>query len=144
MWQIKIRFGTPAGLKLGPYKTQRAVGVKSPQLLGGAGGLFGGGNRRLRYAARTAGGALLVFVREFLLALQLFVETNGLVLDDRVLHAEAPLEFVYQFAVIGAQLLIDVNAFAVFGDLVGELARAPVLGLFDLAALFGDGMLDGG
>src|SRR5258708_6300806 len=118
--------------------------------LGGAGGLFGRsrsrgrGNRRLRHAARAAGGAPLALVRELLLALQFFVETNGLILDDRVQHAETPLKLVHQLAVIRAHLLVDVNALTVLRDLVGQLAGAPVLGLFDLAALFGDGMLDGG
>src|SRR5258708_11243480 len=151
MLPIKMRYKTCAGLTPGHYKRSRlqkaaatsAGGVQPPlHELGRAGGLLGRGNR-LRYAARTARGAQLALVRKLFLALDFFVETNGLVLDDRVLHAEAPLELVNQFAVIGSHLLIDVNAFTVLGDLVGELARAPVLCLFDLAALFGDGMLDG-
>src|SRR6266852_1866290 len=44
----------------------------------------------------------------------------------------------------GADLLIDVDALAMLGYAIGELARAPMLGLFNLAALFGAGMLDGG
>src|ERR1700675_418045 len=147
MWQIKIRFRTRAGLKTGTYKIQRAGSVKPPlHMLGGAGGLFGRGrgNRWWRDAARTAGGALLALMRKLFLALQFFVEAHSLILDDRVLHAETPFEFVDKLAVIGAHLLVDVNTFAVLGDFVGELARAPVLGLFDLAALFGDGMFDGG
>ena len=97
----------------------------------------------MRYAARTASGTLLTLVRKLFLALQLFVEANGLILDDRVLNAEPALELVNELTVIGAHLLVDIDAFAVLGDFIGQLARAPVLGLFDLAALFGDGMLDG-
>src|SRR6266849_3160670 len=44
----------------------------------------------------------------------------------------------------GANLLIYVDAFAMLGDAVGELARAPMLGLFNLAALFRAGVLDAG
>jgi len=80
---------------------------------------------------------------ELLLALEVFVETNGQILDDVVLNLEATFEFHDQIVVRSANLIVDVDAFAVFGNAVSELARAPVLGLFDLAALFGDGMLDG-
>src|SRR5262249_40918336 len=100
-------------------------------------GLLLGGRRGLRNAARTPRGALLAFVRKLLLALQLFVEANGLILDDRVLHAQPSLQFVHQFAVVRPHLVVDVDAFAVLGHLVGQLARAPVLGLLDLAAFFG-------
>jgi len=41
-------------------------------------------------------------VRQLLLALQFFVQTDGLILDDRVLHAQAPLELVNQLAMIRA------------------------------------------
>src|SRR5712692_11830072 len=42
----------------------------------------------------------------------------------------------------GANFLVHVDAFAVLGHAIGQLARAPVLGLFDLAALFRAGVLD--
>src|ERR1700730_16686899 len=44
----------------------------------------------------------------------------------------------------GANLLVDVDALAMLGHAIGELSRAPVLGLFNLAALFGAGVLDAG
>src|SRR5271169_4911309 len=84
-----------------------------------AGGLF----RRRSWrsdAARTARGALLALVRKLFLTLELFVEADGLILDDHVLDAKTALEFVDQFAVVGADLVVDVDAFAVFGHLVGE------------------------
>src|SRR6266581_2229953 len=61
--------------------------------------------RRRGGAARTPCGALLALQRKLLLALQIFVEPDGLVLDDRVLHAEAAFQFGNQFAVRGANLL---------------------------------------
>jgi hypothetical protein len=42
----------------------------------------------------------------------------------------------------GANLEIDVDALAMLGNAVGQLAGAPVLALFDLGALFGAGVLD--
>src|SRR5712692_4824030 len=51
-------------------KTWRPEGRRYTAGLRGAGGLFGGGNRRLRDAARTARGALLALVRKLFLALQ--------------------------------------------------------------------------
>jgi len=50
------------------------------------------------------------------------------------LHAQAPFQLGDQFAVRGADFLVNVNAFAVLGHAVRQLARAPVLGLLDLAA----------
>jgi hypothetical protein len=43
-----------------------------------------------------------------------------------------------------ANLLVNVDAFAMLGDAIGELARAPMLSLFDFAALFGASVLDAG
>src|SRR5260370_25077922 len=74
----------------------------------------------------------------------MLIETDGQVLDDHVLHAKAALELGDQLVVRGANLLVDVDALAMLGDAIGELARAPVLGLFNLAALFGAGVLDAG
>ena len=52
--------------------------------------------------------------------------------NDLVDHLEPPIELFHQLA--GAvDDLEDVDAFLVAADLVGELAAAPVLGLFDLA-----------
>src|SRR5690349_6447524 len=93
--------------------------------LRGAGGLLGRRHWRLRHPARTPGGALLALVRELLLPLQFLVQTNGLIFDDRVRHAEPPLELMNQLAMIRAHLLVNVDALSVFGDLVGQLARAP-------------------
>src|SRR5438045_4301303 len=42
----------------------------------------------------------------------------------------------------GADFLVNVDTFAVLGHAIGELARAPVLGLLDLAALFRAGVFD--
>src|SRR6516165_8657991 len=102
------------------------------------------GSRGLSDAARTARGALFALMRELLLTLQFLVEAHGLILDDRVLDAEAALEFVNQFAVGGAHLLVEIDALAVLHHLVSQLARAPVLGLLDLGAPFGTGMLNRG
>src|SRR5215472_106206 len=106
--------------------------------------LLGRGTRRRSNAARTTGGALFALVSELLLTLQFFVEAHGLILDDRVLDAEAALEFVDKFAVGGAHLLVEIDALAVLHHLVGELAGAPVLRLLDLGAFFGAGVLDRG
>src|SRR5258706_10402194 len=95
-------------------------------------------------AARATGCAHGTLVAEFLLALEIFVEAHGQILDDYVLHAEASLELGNQLMVRGADLLIDVDALTMLGYAIGELSRAPVLGLFDFAALFGAGVLDGG
>src|SRR5207344_1657277 len=101
-------------------------------------------DRRGRAAARTPRGALFALSAELLLALQIFVEAHGQVLDDDVLHAQTALEFGDQLAVIRANLLVDVNALAVLGHAISELARAPVLGLLNLAALFRASVLDAG
>src|SRR5712671_2547347 len=83
-------------------------------------------------------------VTELLLALEIFVEAHGQILDDYVLHTQAALELGDQLVVRGADLLIDVDALAMLGYAISELSRAPVLGLFNFAALFGAGVLDGG
>src|SRR5215472_16441816 len=106
--------------------------------------LLGRGSRRRSNAARTTGGTLFALVSELLLTLQFFVETHGLILDDRVLDAEAALEFVDKFTVGGAHLLVEIDALAVLHHLVGELAGAPVLRLLDLGAFFGAGVFNRG
>src|SRR5271154_4921828 len=98
--------------------------------------------RRCRSAARTPRGALLALVDEFFLPLQILIETHGQILDDRVLHAQTPLEFGDQLGMRGANLLVNVNPFAVLGHAIGQLARSPVLGLLDLRALLRARVLD--
>src|SRR6266478_2781690 len=95
-----------------------------------------------RCATRTPRGALLALLRKFLLALQVFVQSHGLILDHRVLHAQTALQLGNQFTVVRADFLVHVDAFAVLGHAIGKLPRAPVLGLLDLAAFFRDGVLD--
>src|SRR5262249_37428733 len=58
------------------------------------------------------------------------------------LHAQAALQLGDQLAVRRADLLVHVDAFAMLVDAIGQLARAPMLGLFDLAAFFLAGVLD--
>src|SRR6266851_3538063 len=101
-----------------------------------------GGSGSRRRTARTPRGALLALLRKLLLALQIFIQPHGLILDHVVLHAQAAFQLGNQFAVRGADFLVNVNAFAVLGHAVCQLPRAPVLGLFDLAAFFRDGVLD--
>src|SRR6266852_1283602 len=101
----------------------------------------GGWGRRGR-AARTPRGALLPLLRKLFLSLQIFVQPHGLILDHRVLHAQAALQLGNQLAVRRANFLVNVDAFAVLGYSVGQLSRAPVLGLLDLPALLGTGVLD--
>src|ERR1700687_3228355 len=100
---------------------------------------WGGGRRR---AARAPRGALLALHRKFLLALQIFVQPHGLIFDHRVLHAQTPLQFGNQFAVVRADFLVNVDAFAVLRHAIDQLSGAPVLRLLDLAALFRDSVLD--
>src|SRR5271165_1641049 len=100
------------------------------------------GRRRRRRAARTARGALLAAIAQLLLQLQIFVEANGQILDDHVLYAETALQLGHQLAVRGANLLIDVDAFAVLGHFVSQFAGAPMFGLLDLGALFRAGVLN--
>src|ERR1700745_1075879 len=102
----------------------------------------GNGSRRRRRTLRTPGGALVTNSRKFFLTFEVFVEANGQILDDVVLHLEAALEFDDQIVVRSADLIIDVDAFAVFGNAVSELARAPVLGLFDLGTLIAAGVFN--
>src|SRR5579859_5718766 len=97
-----------------------------------------------RAAARTPRGALFALSAELFLALQVFVEAHGQILDDHVLDAEAAFELRDEVSMTGANLLVDVNALAMLGHAIGELARAPVLGLLDLSALFRAGVLDAG
>src|SRR5690348_727519 len=98
--------------------------------------------RRRRGPARTPRGALLALLRKLLLPLQILIQTDGLILDDHVLHAEAALQLSNQLAVRGANLLVHVNAFTVLVDAIGQLARAPLLGLLDLAASLLTSVLD--
>src|SRR5262249_38196948 len=56
---------------------------------------------------------------------------------------ERRVNLVDELGVGGANLEINVDAFAVLGDAVSKPARAPVLGLFDFAALFRAGDFDG-
>src|SRR5258707_13760719 len=100
--------------------------------------------RRRRGAARTPSGTLLALQRKLFLGLQIFVQTPRLVFDHHVLHAQAALQLGNQLAVRGANLLVHVNTFAVFGHAISQLARAPLLGLFHLAAFFRAGVLDHG
>jgi hypothetical protein len=60
------------------------------------------------------------------------------------LHAKAAFQFGDQVGVAGADLLVDVHAFAVLGYAIGQLSRSPVLGFLDLAAFFGASVLDTG
>src|SRR6516162_10353068 len=106
--------------------------------------LLGRSIRGRSNAARPAGGALFALVSELLLTLQFFVEAHGLILDDRVLDAEAAFEFVHKFAVGCAHLLVEIDALAVLHHLVGKFAGAPVLGLLDLRTLFGAGVFNRG
>src|SRR5713226_9436755 len=85
-----------------------------------------GGWGRCGRAARTPRGALLPLLRKLFLPLQIFVQAHGLVLDNRVLHAQAALQLGNQLAVRGANFLVNVDAFAVLGYSVGQLSRAPV------------------
>src|SRR5258707_10646098 len=111
-------------------------------ILASCGGLFRRGGRRWRSAARTPRGALLALPHQLLLPLQIFIEPYRQILDDHVLYAQPPLEFGDQLAVVRPDLLVHVNSFAVLGHAVSQLARAPVLGLLDFAALFGARVLD--
>src|SRR5262249_49510608 len=104
--------------------------------------LLGRLRRRRRGTLRAARGTLFANGRQFLLALDVFVEPDGQILDNRILHAQTTFNFVDQLAVRGANLEVNVDAFAVLGDAVSKPARAPMLGLFDFAALFRAGDLD--
>src|SRR5712675_1253793 len=103
------------------------------------------GNRSWRrcrhWTLGAAGSTLIANRRELLLAFEVFVKTNGQVLDDVVLHFEAAFEFHDQIVVRSADLVVDVDAFAVLGNFVSELASAPMLGLFDLGAFVAAGVL---
>ncbi len=81
---------------------------------------------------------------EFLLALQFLVEADGLVLDDGVGNFQAPLEFLDHVALRAPHDHVNEEALAVFRHAVGEAARAPSLGLLDLAAVLAGGMLERG
>src|ERR1700674_131728 len=96
-----------------------------------AGDLFGGGcgNLRrllLRSCRRRAGRLLawpaacaaLAMFPEFLLALQFFIEANGLILDDGVGNFQAPLEFLDQVALRALHHHVNEKAFAVFRNAV--------------------------
>src|SRR5712691_5009978 len=107
-------------------------------------GLFGRRRGACRWLARTPGRLALALALELLLAFQLFVEAHRQVLDDHVRNREAPLEFANQFALRALDLQIDVIAFPMLGHAIGHLARAPLLELFDLAALFGASVLERG
>src|SRR6266581_4417835 len=107
-------------------------------------GLFGRRRGATGRLARTPGRLALALALELLLAFQLFVEAHRQVLDDHVGNREAPLEFANQFALRALDLQIDVIAFPMLGDAIGHLARAPLLELFDLAALFGASVLERG
>src|SRR6266481_2202640 len=99
-------------------------------------------SRRWRWTLRAAGGALVTDRSEFLLALEVFIQTNGQVLDDVILHLKAPLEFHDQIVVRRANLIVDIDTFAVLGNAIGELACAPMLGFFDLGALVAAGVFN--
>src|SRR5260370_20335894 len=98
--------------------------------------------RGRRRAARPLRGALFALQRKFFLALQIFIQPHGLILDHVVLHAQTALQLGNQFAVRGADFLVHVNSLAVLGHAIGKLPCSPVLGLLDLAALFHAGVLD--
>ena len=94
------------------------------------------GRRRAgRLLARAAAGAALAMFAELLLALQFFVEADGLILDDGVGNFQAPLEFLDQVALRALHDHVDEKAFAVFRHAVGQAPRAPLLGFLDLAAV---------
>src|SRR5260370_2589508 len=107
-------------------------------------GLFGRRRGAAGRLARTPGRLALALALELLLAFQLFVEAHGEVLDDHVRNRKAPLEFANQFALRALDLQIDVIAFPMLGHAIGHLARAPLLELFDLAALFAASVLERG
>src|SRR5471030_3036677 len=91
---------------------------------------------RGRSATRATRGTLFALVHEFLLPLDIFAEAHRQIFDDHILDTQAAFQLGDQFGVGGANLLVDVNSFAVFGDAIGQLAGAPMLGLLNLGALF--------
>src|SRR5205807_4172842 len=97
---------------------------------------------RCRLPSRTSRGTFIALLRKFFLALQIFVQPHGLILDHRVLYTQTALQLGNQFAMRGPDFLVNVDAFAVLGHAIGKLPRAPVLGLLDLAALFRASVLD--
>ena len=113
-------------------------------LFGGRRNLLLGRRRRGRLLTRAAAGAALPMVHQFLLALQFLVETDRLILDDGVGNFQAPLEFLDDVALRAANRPYRRRTLAVLRHAIGQAARAPLLGLLDLAAVLGGGMLEGG
>src|ERR1700678_272981 len=101
------------------------------------------GNSRNRLA-RPARGALIAVPLQFFLALQLFVEAHGHVLDDRVGDLQAALEFLDHFAVRRFQNHIHEVAFAQFLNAIRHALPSPLGGRFDLRAFFRGGGLERG
>src|SRR5712664_4121285 len=136
----------PGSFHVSHKKPESLLGGKlQTAKLGCRGCLFGRRCRRCGRScrpARTPCGALLALQRELLLPLQVFVQAHGLILDHRILHAQAPLQLRTQLAVRGMNLLVNINPFAMFGHAIGQLPRSPVFGLLDLATLFRTSMLD--
>jgi hypothetical protein len=89
----------------------------------------------------AAPGAMFAPPGQLLLALQLFVESYGHVLDDGVGDFQPALQFLNELSPAGAEGDVHVEAFALFGHAVGHLARTPLLDLFDLAPVLRDGVL---
>ena len=104
--------------------------------------LFGGGCGNLllrlrrcrrrpgRLLARAAAGAALAMLAEFLLALELFVKANGLILDDGIRNFQPPLEFLDQVALRAFHDHVNEKAFAVFGHAVRGDAACPIARFF--------------
>ena len=57
--------------------------------------------------ARTARCTHFALVHQLFLALQIFVESHSLILDDRVLHTKAAFQFMEHFAMRRAHLLVE-------------------------------------
>jgi len=79
---------------------------------------------------------------EFLLALQIFVQTNGLIFNNGVGNFQAPLELLDNVALRAAKDHVYEKTLAMFRHAIGQPARAPLLGFLDFAAVFGGGMLE--
>src|SRR5258708_36657160 len=122
-------------------------GARVPHLLA-CRSLFGGwrylllGSRRRSRFARAAAGAALSMLPQLLLALQIFVQPDRLILDDGVRNLQAPLELLDDVALRAAQDHVDEETLAMFRHAISQPARAPLLGFLDLAAVLDGGMLE--
>src|SRR5579885_898914 len=138
-WRLLLFLGH-AFLPFVSFSNRGRAAIESPEWTSTGGLLLGCRSRR---AARAARGTAFAALAEFLLPLDVLIEPHGLILNDGILHAETPLELGDEFAVSRANLLIEVDSFAMLGDAIGEFARAPILRLFDLGVLFRASVLDG-